>query len=297
MTPGPHALPGIFFPQPCQDLIAQGALCAVNTSGGKDSQTMTILLSREIPARQLVAIHAPLEDVEWPGTVDFIRATLPPGIPLVMAPVASGETLLQRIERRGLFPHPRRRYCTSDFKRTPIERELRRYLKANPRHHGLIVNAMGFRRDESAERAKRNPWSHNPRNSKAGRSWYDWLPIFDFSETDVFNTIAAAGQTPHPVYANGLTRCSCSFCIYGSASDLAKAARLRPDLYRRFVALERRLNHTLSPSGRPLPEITGVQPEPYRAPAWILPPRRKHGSTPPALPLDKPPPAHPQEPA
>ena len=198
MTPAPHAPPGIFFPQPCRDLIAQGALCAVNTSGGKDSQTMTILLSRKIPPGQLVAVHAPLEDVEWPGTVDFIRATLPPGMPLLMAPVASGETLLQRIERRGLFPHPRRRYCTSDFKRTPIERQLRRYLKAHPRYQGLIVNAMGFRRDESAERAKRNPWSHNPRNSKAGRSWYDWLPIFDFSESDVFNTIAAAGQGAAP---------------------------------------------------------------------------------------------------
>ena len=69
------------------------------------------------------------------------------------------------------------------------------------------------------------------------------------------------GQRPHPVYAQGMPRCSCSFCIFGSADDHARAARLRPDLYARYVALERRLDHTLSPSRRPLPEITGIDPD------------------------------------
>ncbi len=241
-------------------LIDEGALVAINTSGGKDSQAMTILLSRLVPVDQLVAIHAPLADVEWPGTVRHIEATLPAGIPLLMAPVASGQTLLERIERRGRFPDKRRRYCTSDYKRTPIERDLRRYLKANPRFNGVILNAMGHRRDESADRAKRSPWSYNSRNSKAGRSWYDWLPIFDLAEADVFAVIASAGQEPHPVYSQGLSRCSCSFCIFGSAADLTRAAQLRPELYARYVDLERRLDHTLSPSRRPLPDITGISP-------------------------------------
>ena len=250
----------LHLPKLCRQLIAGGALVAINTSGGKDSQAMTILLSRAIPQHQLVAVHAPLADVEWPGTLDHIRATLPPSIPLIMARIASGETLLDRIERRGRFPDRLRRYCTSDYKRTPIERELRRHLKANPGFGGRIINAMGFRRDESPERAKRAPWSFNPRNSKAGRVWHDWLPIFDLTEAEVFATIAAAGETPHPVYAAGLTRCSCSFCILGSAPDLNTAARLRPDLYRRYAELERRIGHTLSPSRRPLPDITGIRP-------------------------------------
>ena len=264
MTPAPAHHPRLPIPTPARKLIAAGALVAINTSGGKDSQAMTILLARHVPLHQLVAVHAPLTDVEWPGTVELIRDTLPPGIPLILAPIASGETLLQRIERRGKFPDPKRRWCTSDFKRTPIERELRRHLKANPRFRGRIINAMGLRRDESAERSKRNPWTYNNRNSKAGRAWYDWLPIFEFTEAQVFGTIATAGQTPHPVYSLGLTRCSCSFCIFGSASDLATAARLRPDLYRDYAALERRIEHTLSPSRRALPEITGIHPHALR---------------------------------
>ncbi len=82
----------IRVPSKCRQLIRDGALVSISTSGGKDSQAMTILLSRIVPRDRLVAVHAPLAEVEWPNTVEFIRATLPPGIPLILAPVASCKT-------------------------------------------------------------------------------------------------------------------------------------------------------------------------------------------------------------
>ena len=54
-------------PPECGDMIRTGALVAVNTGGGKDSPAMTILLSRIVPHAQLVAVHAPLGEVEWHG--------------------------------------------------------------------------------------------------------------------------------------------------------------------------------------------------------------------------------------
>ena len=60
-------------PSECGDMIRTRALVAVNTSGGKDSQAMTILLSRIVPHGQLVAVHAPLGEVEWHGTVEHIQ--------------------------------------------------------------------------------------------------------------------------------------------------------------------------------------------------------------------------------
>ena len=239
-------------------MIRAGALVAVNTSGGKDSQSMTILLSRIVPRDQMVAVHVPLVDVEWPGTIEFIRATLPPGMPLILAPVASGKTLLDSIEERGRFPSPRVRWCTSSQKRGPIERELRRLLKANPRFGGRLVNAMGMRADESAARARKPPWRLNERNSRAGRTWFDWLPIFELSTDDVFRIIRDAGQSPHPAYGMGMSRLSCAFCIMASRADLRTAGRLQPSLYARYVDLEKRIGHTLSPSGRSLPELTGI---------------------------------------
>ena len=246
------------LPHDCREMIRAGALVAVNTSGGKDSQTMTILLSRIVPRDQIVAVHAPLVDVEWPGTIEFIRATLPAGMPLILAPVASGKTLLDSIEERGRFPSPKVRWCTSSLKRGPIERELRQHLKANPRFGGRIVNAMGMRAEESPARARKSPWRLNERNSRAGRTWFDWLPIFDLSTDDVFGIIRDAGQSPHPAYGMGMSRLSCVFCIMASRADLCTAARLQPALYARYVALEERIGHTLSPSGRPLPELTGI---------------------------------------
>ncbi len=246
------------IPLPCRRLIQQGALFALSHSGGKDSQAMTILLSRIVPPDQLLLVHAPLATVEWPGTIAHIRATAPVGIPLLLAHIASGKTLLDRIEERGQFPDPRRRWCTSDFKRTPIERELRRHLKANPRFSGRIVNCLGLRADESRDRARRAPWSFNAANSKAGRQWHDWLPIHDLSGPAVFRIIREAGQSPHWAYAAGMTRLSCSFCIMASRADLQRAAELRPRMYQRYAALEQRLQHTLSPSRKSLPDITGV---------------------------------------
>ena len=162
----------------------------------------------------------------------IIRATLPPGMPLILAPVASGKTLLDSIEERGRFPSPNVRWCTSSLKRGPIERELRRYLKANPRFGGRIVSAMGMRAGESPARVRGSPpWRLSERNSRAGRSWYDWLPIFDLTETRGLSMSSGTpGQSPHPAYAMGMSRLSCVFCIMASRADLRTAARLQPAL-------------------------------------------------------------------
>ena len=260
---------GVAAPAQCLETIRRGALVAVNHSGGKDSQAMAILLSRVVPREQLLIVHAPLGEVEWPGTIEHIERTIPPGVPFIQAHATSGRSLLERIEARGRFPDSGRRFCTSDLKRGPIERELRHYLKSHPRFAGRLVNAMGLRADESAARARKTPWKRSDRNSRAGRTWFDWLPIFDLSTDDVFRIIHDAGQSPHWAYAAGMSRLSCSFCILASRSDLRRAAELRPGLYRKYVDLERRIRHTLSPSRVSLPQLTGVPVD--RAPTAFRP--------------------------
>ena len=250
--------PDVVMPPRCKDMIHRGALVAVSHSGGKDSQCMTILVSRIVPREQLVFVHASLGEVEWPGTIGHIERTIPRGAPLILAHTASGKSLLERIEERRRFPSAGVRFCTSDLKRGPIERELRRYLKAHPRFGGRIVSAMGMRASESPARTKRVPWRRNDRNSRAGREWFDWLPIHGLNTADVFGVIAKAGQSPHWAYAAGMSRLSCSFCILASRADLTMAAELRPELYRRYARLEERIGHTLSPARLPLPAVTGV---------------------------------------
>ena len=228
-------------------MVNAGALIAINHSGGKDSQAMTIkIVEAGIPRDQLVLVHATLGHIEWPGTVAHIEAT---GFDLPLIIAKARRSFFEMVEARGMFPSPQYRQCTSDQKRGPIERELRRYLAAHPRYRGQLINAMGMRAEESPARRRRPTVKPNARNSVAGRTWIDWLPIHDLTTHDVFGTIASAGQEPHWAYGAGMTRLSCSFCIMSSLPDLQCAARLRPDLLAEYVALERRIGHTLRPDG------------------------------------------------
>ncbi|HEY8604694.1 phosphoadenosine phosphosulfate reductase family protein [Tsuneonella suprasediminis] len=238
-----------------QTLIERSALFAVNHSGGKDSQAMFAKVKAMVPADQIVAVHAVLPEVEWDGVREHIEATIG-DTPLLIAHAT--KTFFEMVESRGKFPSPKYRQCTSDLKRGPINRELRRYLKANPRFGGLIVNCMGMRAEESPNRARLQEFKLNAANSKAGREWYDWLPVHDMLEGEVFAAIREAAQVPHWAYGAGMSRLSCCFCIMASTADLTIAAKLNPGLYRRYVKTERRLDFTLSPSMRSLPEITGI---------------------------------------
>lgn len=242
-------------PAEVKALVARGALFVANHSAGKDSQAMLIELRRHVPDAQIIVIHADLPEVDWEGGIEHIRSTIG-SLELIIA--SSRKTFFQMVEHRGMFPSPANRQCTSDLKRGPIEREIRRHLKDHPEFGGLIVNCMGMRAEESTGRAKLTTFKHNALNSKAGWEWFDWLPIHDLTAAEVFADIAAAGQEPHWAYAAGMTRLSCCFCIMASEADLRTAARLKPDLYRKYVETERRLGFTLSMSRRPLPEITGV---------------------------------------
>ncbi|MER9628358.1 hypothetical protein [Mesorhizobium sp. M0296] len=55
-----------------------------------------------------------------------------------------------------------------------------------------------------------------------------------------------------------MTRLSCVFCIMASRGDLRTAAKLKPELYRRYVETEKRIGHTFSMNRQPLEEVTGI---------------------------------------
>lgn len=249
-------------PRPDIDqLIAQGALFVVSHSGGKDSQAMFIKLRDRIPAHQLLVVHASLGEVEWEGAEELARDQAEKaGVPFIVAKAV--KTFLEMVERRyttrpgpdsSCWPSSVNRQCTSDLKRGPIEREVRRYAKAN--NFSLIVSCMGMRAAESPARAKRNTFKRNDRNSIAGRKWFEWLPIHDMSTEDVFATIKDAGEEPHWAYAAGNRRLSCVFCILSHPNDLANGAKYRPDLYAKYREIETRTGYTMHQSRKPLDEL------------------------------------------
>lgn len=265
MQPDLFSLPELVPPVPAEisALIARGALFVVNHSSGKDSQAMFAFVAKHVPAAQMVVVHADLGRVEWAGALDHIKANVG-AVPIHVC--RARRDLLQMIEERGMFPSPSQRQCTSDLKRGPIEKVIRALVKARMDRDELgayiIVNCMGMRAEESPGRAKLPSFKFSERNSKAGREWYDWLPIHDWIVGEVFAEIKAAGQEPHAIYAKGMSRFSCCFCIMASQHDLRVAAGLAPALYREYVMLERSIGQVmLMPAKgvrRSLEQVTGV---------------------------------------
>lgn len=243
------------------------ALFVINHSGGKDSQALLLHVLTLVPPTQVLVVHATLGEAEWPGALEHAQQQAQAaGVPFVVAQAI--KTFFEMVEHRfrvrpgpnsPCWPSASNRQCTSDLKRGPIQREVRRYAKA----HGIlrIVSCMGIRAEESPRRAKAADWQLNGKQSVAGRTWHEWLPLHDWSADEVFATIARAGQTLHPAYGQGNERLSCVFCVMSSRSDLRNGAQRNPELYAKYVELERRTGYTMHMSRKSLPELTGIMPK------------------------------------
>lgn len=245
-------------------LIAEGALFVANHSGGKDSQAMLIKLLERVPRAQLLVIHASLGEAEWHGALEHAQQqAVDAGLPFLVA--RARKTFMEMVERRyairpgpnsSCWPSSSNRQCTSDLKRDPIQREVRGYAKT----HGFskVVTCLGIRAAESPGRAKRTSFQINKRGTVRGRDWYEWLPIHDMPTAEVWRTIHAAGQVPHPAYLAGNQRLSCVFCIMGSPRDLANGARHRPELLAQYLNVEKRTGYTMHQSRKPLAELVEI---------------------------------------
>jgi 3'-phosphoadenosine 5'-phosphosulfate sulfotransferase (PAPS reductase)/FAD synthetase len=239
-------------------LINSGALFVSNHSGGKDSMMLLIRLLQRVPPSQLLVVHASLGAMEWPGAMELARdQAADAGLPFIVA--KASKTLLEMVERRfqgrpevPSWPSASTRQCTSDLKRGPIQREVRRYAKANG--FKTIVNCLGLRAQESPGRAKRAAFSRMG-ISNSVHTWFEWLPVHDMSTTEVFDAIAEAGQKPHYAYALGNDRLSCVFCIMASKADLRNGRIERPELFKQYVELEQRTGYTMHMNRIPLVEL------------------------------------------
>ena len=220
----------------------------VSHSGGKDSQAMYAHVCSIVPHDQVVVVHADLGEVEWRGIHEHIRDNIDHELHVVRAGKTLFDMVRQRHEKRPdapCWPSSATRQCTSDLKRGPIEKFIRNDMRA--RGVTQAVNVMGLRAEESPARKKRDPWRLNARLSVAGRTVHDWLPIHDWSTARVFGQIAAVGQEPFWVYAEGNKRLSCVFCIMGCDGDLRNGRKHRPGLYEKYRALEAETGYTLFP--------------------------------------------------
>lgn len=137
---------------------------------------------------------------------------------------------------------------------------LRLYEEAAMTHReiaefaGDLLEALRAHRSALAARSKRL----SARMSGAawpGASGSSGCPSTISSARRCSPPIQGAGQEPHWAYAAGNDRLSCTFCIMGSAKDIANGARHRPDLLAKYIEIEQRTGYTMHMSRKSLTEL------------------------------------------
>jgi hypothetical protein len=103
-----------------------------------------------------------------------------------------------------------------------------------------VICAIGLRAEESTGRAKKEIVTDRKDCSAPtkNRLVLNWLPIHDWTESDVWRCIDQHGGLRHPAYALGNTRLSCACCVLASMGDLLNGAIHNPDTYRELCRIE-----------------------------------------------------------
>lgn len=239
------------------DLTAQD-IVILNTSGGKDSQVMIDVVTEQLRASGftgwVVAAHADLGRVEWEGTKALAQEQAAfygvERFEVVSRP--QGDLLDQILDRRisldkqgkldaPAFPSSQARFCTSDQKTSQVTKLITALVAEWQAEHGSapvrVLNCLGIRAQESPARAKKVELGPDSA-SNGKRIVTRWLPIFNWTEAQVWDRIRTSGAPYHRAYDLGMSRLSCVFCVFASKGDLLIAAKHNPELAREYVEVE-----------------------------------------------------------
>lgn len=222
----------------------------VNTSAGKDSQTMMRVVHQlaveQGVTERLVAVHCDLGRMEWQGTRDLAQEQCDRyGMRLEV--VSRYEDILTQAEKRGMWPSSTARYCTSDHKRDQAVKVVTKLVAELPKSRYTqvkVLSCMGFRAQESPARAKRLEFERGTRGSSGKRRIDTWLPIFQWTEREVWKDILESRVPYHRAYDLGMPRLSCVFCIFAPRKALIIAGINNPELLDQYIEVERKINHT-----------------------------------------------------
>lgn len=230
--------------------LSQWLWIVCQSSGGKDSQTALrqIVLACDaqgVPRDRIVVSHQCLGRMEWPGTLELVKQqaacyNLRLEISSYRDKAGQELSLLDYVRKRGKWPSSTTRFCTSEYKRGPGGRVLTKLSHERP---GPILNVYGFRAEESSNRAKKRVFVQNKRFSSGRKEVWDYLPIHNWTEQEVWEDIHGSGIPYHFAYTLGMSRLSCVLCIFSPFDSLLVAGRANPELLDEYCDVEIATGH------------------------------------------------------
>lgn len=233
----------------------------INTSGGKDSWAMMVLLlyGYKLPKEKIKLLHFRVDGHEsnpaffdYEETDPYIKE-IAKKFELELIFLHSEKGLKQRIMERGMWPGPNSQYCTSSLKRDVYSKWARR------RGEGRYLCLSGERAAESSRRAKNlakeNFKSYKSATAVTKKRIVDWYrPIFHLDSDQVWRLMELAGIEPHPCYTKyQVSRCSCKFCIFLSPKEMLSVSKHCPDEFAKLVEMENQMGHMMKfEKGKPI---------------------------------------------
>lgn len=146
----------IIIPYEIELALDKYASIVSSISGGKDSQTQQLELTQAYDCLNLnntfVTVHAHLGRAAWPESLPFCQRLSKKTInrPLIVVTRPQGDLLTQIQARmnklkgtgKPFWPSSTTRYCTSDQKRSQIDKIIRK-------QSDIVISVQGFRAEES----------------------------------------------------------------------------------------------------------------------------------------------------
>jgi 3'-phosphoadenosine 5'-phosphosulfate sulfotransferase (PAPS reductase)/FAD synthetase len=216
--------------------ISQAERIIVCFSGGIDSHAMLIEQAALHPAKVIAVFNDTGDDhspsnrlVDWKGTEEFVKAECAAlGVPLIIT--RPKRDILTMATDRGMFASPSIRQCTSDLKRGPTDKALRRLANgklllitdSRLEFYGNFPSSLcnnlvvltGELAEESPARAKKPQIETRKGVQAIGRTALHIRPQLHKTKTDEILYIWQNGRDIAPTYYAGWDRLSCRFCFF-----------------------------------------------------------------------------------
>ena len=200
-------------------------------SGGKDSQVVLDLVTRVVPAEDVVVIYSDT-GYELPPSLSLYNEVKNfyiqkyPNLRFYTA--KNHQPVLHYWDEIGT-PSRIHRWCCSIMKSAPLSKLLKEIVGNGKQPNAILFD--GVRAEESPSRSSRSRIGKNVKHNKI----INVSPILEWNATEIYLYLLLNGLPVNEAYRKGLSRVGCVICPYSSSWSEDLCGQLYPETLAPFV--------------------------------------------------------------